>query len=149
MTAEDPSEAPAGGSVPRVVLDMNVVATGLRSTAGASFEVLIKAAQDRFVIAMSVPLFFEYEDVLSRPALNVDPAAAQTFLDFLTDVADFTVVDFLIRPSLRDQDDEHVLELAVMAGCGWVVTYNVRDLAGFDRYGVRVVTPAAFLEEID
>jgi hypothetical protein len=41
-----------------------------------------------------------------------------------------------------------VLELAVKAGCDSVVTYNIRDFVGIERFGIRTVTPAEFLESI-
>lgn len=41
-----------------------------------------------------------------------------------------------------------VLELAVKAGCDSVVTYNIRDFVGVERFGLRVATPAEFLQSI-
>ena len=40
------------------------------------------------------------------------------------------------------------MELAVEAGCDVIVTFNVRDFAGAERFGIRVMTPRAFLLEI-
>jgi len=41
-----------------------------------------------------------------------------------------------------------VLELAVTASCDFIITYNKRDFQGAERFGLRVVTPKEFLEEI-
>lgn len=46
-----------------------------------------------------------------------------------------------------------VLELAVAAGCNIivthnVVTHNVRDFAGVDRFGLRALQPSNFLRHI-
>jgi predicted nucleic acid-binding protein len=41
-----------------------------------------------------------------------------------------------------------VLELAVEAEADFIVTHNVRDFAGTERFGVRVITPQEFLETI-
>ena len=49
------------------------------------------------------------------------------------------------RPSLRDPGDEFILELAVAARCGCVVTHNVKDFQGTERFGVQVLTPGEFL----
>jgi len=35
-----------------------------------------------------------------------------------------------------------LLELAVKAGCDSVVTYNTRDFAGIEQFGLRAITPA-------
>lgn len=34
------------------------------------------------------------------------------------------------------------------AGCGVVVTHNVRDLAGSERFGVTAITPSEFLRSM-
>lgn len=41
-----------------------------------------------------------------------------------------------------------VLELAVAAGCDYIVTYNKSDFEGIKRFGLRAVTPKEFLEGI-
>jgi hypothetical protein len=41
-----------------------------------------------------------------------------------------------------------VLEVAVEASCEFVVTHNLRDFRGIERYGVRSLTPSEFLREI-
>lgn len=40
---------------------------------------------------------------------------------------------FLWRPFLRDPKDDMILELAVKAGCEFIITYNVRDFAGVEQ----------------
>lgn len=44
--------------------------------------------------------------------------------------------------------DDMVVELAVAAGCEVIVTHNTRDFRGAERFGVRLVTPETFLEEL-
>ena len=41
-----------------------------------------------------------------------------------------------------------VLELAVDAGAAVIVTFNKRDFVGTDRFGIRVLTPREYLQEI-
>lgn len=55
---------------------------------------------------------------------------------------------FLWRPFLRDPKDELLLELAVKAQCGYIVTYNRRDFEGSEEFGIVVVTPGQMLREI-
>lgn len=55
-----------------------------------------------------------------------------------------------MTPFLRDPKDDMVLELAVKAECDFIVTFNVADFHGVEeRFGIRVVNPRVFLEEID
>jgi predicted nucleic acid-binding protein len=41
-----------------------------------------------------------------------------------------------------------VLELAVTAGSEYIVTFNKSDFVGAEQFGIRVVTPKEFLQEI-
>jgi len=41
-----------------------------------------------------------------------------------------------------------VLELAVSAGCQYIVTFNRRHFVGSEQFGIEIVTPREFLEQI-
>ena len=41
-----------------------------------------------------------------------------------------------------------ILELAVEANCDFIVTHNLEDFSGVERFGVKAITPRAFLREI-
>ena len=57
----------------RVVLDTNILVAALGSKRGASNAILSKVGKGFFDLALSVPLMFEYEDVLNRPEFAFDP----------------------------------------------------------------------------
>jgi putative PIN family toxin of toxin-antitoxin system len=135
----------------RVVLDTNVVVAGLRSRRGASFKLLSFLDQGRFEIALSVPLLFEYEDVLARFSHEgfYEQRDIDDFLDHLCQVAHRQSVFFLWRPYLPDGRDDMVLELAVAARCEAIVTHNQRDFEGTERFGVRVFAPKDFLYTLE
>ena len=134
----------------QIVLDTNVLVAGLRSQRGASFRLLSLVGRGRFDINLSVPLVMEYEEVLMREVAeqHVARSVIEDVLDFHCDVAHRHRVFFLWRPTLRDADDDMVLELAVAAGCSRIVTHNLRDFAGVERFSIRAITPGAFLHEI-
>ena len=135
--------------VPLVVLDTNVVVSALRSRRGAAFQVLAAVGGKSFDIAISVPLVLEYEEALwAQRAAGITAADIQAVLDYLCDVGHAQEVFFLWRPTLRDPDDDMVLELAVAAGCSAVVTYNVRDFREASRFGVEVWTPVDLLRKV-
>ena len=52
------------------------------------------------------------------------------------------------RPYLPDPEDDLVLELAVNAGCGYIVTYNIRHFQEAGDFGIKVVTAKEFLQVI-
>lgn len=136
--------------IPQIVIDTNVVVAGLRSRNGSAFRLLGRVGSEHFKINLSVPLVLEYEEVLLRELSNlaINASDVRNFLDFHCAVATHHQIFFLWRPFLPDPKDDMVLELAVKAGCDSVVTYNIRDFAGIERFGVSAVTPANFLESI-
>jgi predicted nucleic acid-binding protein len=103
-----------------------------------------------FEIALSVPLVVEYEDAAKRmpEATGLGPEEVDDIIDYLCSVAHIQEIHFLWRPVLRDVRDDHVLELAVEAGCRTIVTHNIKDFAGTEDFGVEAVTPGEFLRRI-
>jgi len=130
-------------------MDTNVLVAALRSRRGAAFKLLTLVGRGHFDFALSVPLVLEYEAAAKRQARVMALAAGDIddILDYLCTVGDRRSIFFLWRPFLKDPRDDMVLELAVEAECGYIVTYNRRDFAGADRFGVRIVTPREFLQE--
>ena len=45
-------------------------------------------------------------------------------------------------------DDHLILELAVAAGCRYIVTHNLRDFRGMEQWGIAAVRPGDFLKLI-
>ena len=135
---------------PRIVLDTNVLVWALRSRRGASFRLVSSIGEGAFDIVVSVPLVVEYESAAKRHSrqFGLTHADIDDILDYVCKVALRREIFFLWRPVLRDPKDDMVLELAVESECSYVVTHNVRDFAGSEALGVRIVTPRRFLEII-
>jgi len=133
-------------SVPKIVIDTNVLVAALRSRSGRSFELLMQLDQGRYQPVVTVPLVMEYEDVLLRPGMvPVAPAAVTDILDYLCAMAVRQTVHFLWRPRLADVKDDMVLEAAVNGQCQCIVTWNLRDFAAASSFGIQVMTPQTFL----
>ena len=132
----------------RVVLDTNVIVSGLRSRRGASFRVLSLVGSGLFEHHMSVALAFEYEDAVNRSGsgIHLPKSVVEDILDFLCASARQQEIHFLWRPTLPDPKDDMVLEVAVHGGCEAIVTYNVADFRGSERFGVKVIEPQEFLK---
>jgi len=130
-----------------VVIDTGVLVSALKSTRGASFVILSLLASGKFKFHLSVPLVCEYEAVLKRASLDLQWSFNEIneLLDIICLVGVKHDISYLWRPLLRDAGDEFVAELAVAAGVDAIVTYNVRDFKGMEKFGVEVVTPKEFL----
>jgi putative PIN family toxin of toxin-antitoxin system len=134
----------------QVVVDTNVLFAALRSRRGASHRLLSLISDGRWQMNLSVPLFLEYEDVVKRPdsGLTLSAGEIDDILDFICAEANLREIFYLWRPVLPDPKDDFILELAVESGCDYIVTFNVRDFAGAEKFGVEVITPQEFLRKL-
>lgn len=135
----------------RTVFDTSVLVAGVRSRRGASFALLSSIPSPAFEICLSVPLYVEWQDVLTRPQHlppGRTPDDALAFVRALAAHAHLQELHYLWRPFLRDPDDDMVLELAVAAGCPYIVTHNPHDFQGSMRLGVEAVLPGVFMQHI-
>lgn len=135
-----------------ITLDTNIIYQALKSSSGASFYILQQVRERRIQIALSVPLFEEYEDVLKREKslddLELDVEDIDKFLRFIAWVGKPYKSYFLFRPNLKDEKDNMVVELAIASQCDYLVTSNVKDFDNaelrFDQ--LKVLTPAEFVK---
>ena len=136
--------------LPQVVIDTNVIIAGLRSRRGGAFKLLTLVDTGQFDIHLSVPLILEYTEVLLRelPNLYLSREEVDDLIDFYCAVGVHHEIFFLWRPFLRDPKDDMVLELAVKAGCESIITYNTRDFAGVEQFGLNLLEPSEFLRLI-
>ena len=133
--------------VQRIVVDTNVLVSAVLSPDGAARGVLRRCLTGAAWPLIGNALFLEYEDVLSREALFAaapsGPEDRATLLDAVLGVCQWISISYLWRPNLREESDNHLVELAVAGNAAWIVTGNERDVAAgelvFD--GFRVVTP--------
>ena len=134
----------------RIVLDTNVLYSGLYSSEGASYKILEKIYQCKIIPVISTPLVFEYEEILKRKKsiLNLSDQEIDKFLYNICDIGEPQKIYFLWRPYLSDSKDDHILELAVASKTKYIVTHNIKDFKGSENFGVRIISPKQLLEEI-
>ncbi len=136
----------------RVVLDTNIFVSALKSNMGASYTVISQLPSDQFQIVLSVPLYVEYQDVLTRPEHMSGASTAEeilAFLRYICSIAHRQQIFFLWRPWIEDPKDDMVLEIAVASQSRYIVTHNLRDFRGVEKhFGITPVTPGKFLNII-
>jgi putative PIN family toxin of toxin-antitoxin system len=133
-----------------IVIDTNVLLAALKSSRGASYRLLTLIGTGHFTINISVPLILEYEAILlkylAETALSTDDL--DNILDYVCAVAHHQSIYYLWRPFLKDTKDDMVLELAVAASSQFIITFNQKDFGGIEQFGLRPLTPKAFLQLI-
>jgi putative PIN family toxin of toxin-antitoxin system len=134
----------------KIVMDTNILFAGLYSKNGASFKVLELLNAGVSKLTLSTPLLFEYEDVLKRnqELLNLTGSEIEVILDNICRIAQHQKVYFLWRPYLPDPKDDLVLELAVASNVPTIVTHNIKDFVGVEKFGVEAITPKTLLERL-
>jgi putative PIN family toxin of toxin-antitoxin system len=134
----------------RVVIDTNIVASGLRSRRGASYRVLSLLGRTGFTPILTVPLVVEYEKTLREPRLGLTFSRSDIdkFLNYFCSVSYHQKVHYLWRPYLPDPKDDMVLEAAVNGRCPYIVTFNIGDFRNVHRFGIEALTPKMFLKKI-
>jgi predicted nucleic acid-binding protein len=128
----------------RIVMDTNVLVAALRSRRGAVFKLLTLVGRGHFDSALSVPLVLEYEAAAKRRAR--DGAVRATSMTSWTISAQWAIGS---RSSSSGGHSSRIrgMTWCVEAECEYIVTYDQRDFAGAERFGVRIVTPREFLQE--
>jgi putative PIN family toxin of toxin-antitoxin system len=138
----------------KITLDTNIIYQALYSQSGASHAILRLIRAGEIQMALSIPVFEEYRDVLSRSKtqseLKLSEEEAEVVLDFIALIGVATPIRYLWRPNLRDENDNIFVELAVASGSEYLITRNIRDYTvgaelRFDSF--RVMPPNEFMKE--
>jgi len=133
---------------PRVVFDTNLFLRALINPKGVNAHLL--QSLDRYLLITSPAILEEVIEVLSRPELLRSKAIAKL------DAA--RMINLLRRAPLvtptvtvtvcRDPDDNKFLEAAIAAKAEYLVTGD-KDLRDIGEYeGVKIRSPAEFLQEL-
>lgn len=143
----------------RLVLDTDVVRSGLQSAGGASRVLLHAVAEGVLVPLVTVAIVLEHEDVLMRPeslaVTGLTQEETADFLDAYVAHSEHVVVRRRLRPSIQDPSDEIFVEALVNGGGDAIVTFNRRDyldadprLASGGRTAVPVISPGEALRRL-
>lgn len=136
----------------KVVIDTNVFVSALLSADGPSRAILRLAFNGTIKPIFSNALFAEYESLLGRAELWVNCVLTanerEALLDALIASSTWVAIHYLWRPNLRDEADNHVLELAVAGGASTIITANLRDFVHAELLfpSVAILTPGEYLK---
>ena len=140
----------------RVIIDTNILINVILSPkkSSASYRVLELCLRLRLFPQIGEALFAEYEDLTCRPHIVSKSAYTQDeinqVLDGFLSVCKWNKIHYLWRPNLRDEADNHLIDLAVASNTKWIVTQNVKDLnSGELKFGIKVLTPEQLLKEVN
>lgn len=135
-----------------LTLDTNILYQALMSKTGASYFILQQVRNRKIQTALSVPVFFEYQDVLTRDKslkdFELQLNDVDKFLRFIAYIGKTFEIYFLLRPNLKDEKDNKIVELAVTSQSDYLITSNIRDFKNaelkFDE--LKIITPGEFVK---
>lgn len=137
----------------RAVIDTNIF-VGACLGVGTASKVIRACLDDQFVALMGATLLTEYEDILSRFDLFTNCRLSfkerEELLDIFLAKCEWTRIYFGWRPNVRDEGDNHLIELAVAGGAQFLVTRNLRDFVTMElKFAqLQILSPEAFLKEL-
>lgn len=133
------------------VIDTSVFVAGLRSSGGASRQILRHCLKGRIQPLFGTALWMEYESVLDRDIWTTETSDAERreVLYAIAAAGKWIKISFGWRPNLTDEGDNHLIELAIAGQARAIITHNLRDLQSgeLNWAGLSVWTPARTLEE--
>ncbi|GAC1446028.1 MAG: hypothetical protein NVSMB56_01330 [Pyrinomonadaceae bacterium] len=132
----------------RVVFDTNVLVAAVRSKRGASYQLISSLPSSKFELAISVPLYLEYTDVLMRPEVKPIGLSNEEVLNFVRTLLSYShkqSIYFRWRPWLRDPKDDMILELAIASQAAYIVTFNSKDFENIKSFNIEAISPSNFL----
>jgi len=130
----------------RVVIDTNVVVSGVLGDGGLPGSILDLAANKKIQMIVSPAIMEEYEEVLRRPRLKFAPARISAIL------AVIRATSKMVKPSTklaisRDESDNRFYECAEAGGAGFLITGNTKHFP-VNYKNTRIVTPREFIDLI-
>ena len=129
----------------RIVLDTNVLVSGLLNPFGPPARILQLLAAGELSLCYDARILCDYRGVLLRPAFGFRSDQVDSLLEQIRATGE-PVAAVPLAHRLPDRDAEPFLEVALAAGVEYLVTGNLRHYPARTRSGVRVVSPASFVE---
>ncbi|MDJ0687544.1 MAG: putative toxin-antitoxin system toxin component, PIN family [Xenococcaceae cyanobacterium MO_188.B32] len=115
----------------RIVIDTSVFIGALISTTGANRELIRRCLKREYQPLMGNALFSEYESVMNRSEILTKCLISQKEIEALLaafiNVSQWVSIYYLWRPNLKDEADNHLIELAMAGQAKIIATNNIRD----------------------
>jgi putative PIN family toxin of toxin-antitoxin system len=132
----------------KIIIDTNIILSGLKSKNGYSYKLLKLIPDNIFQTAISVPLILEYESVLMNniKLLELSKKDIENFINYICKISEHTKIYYLWRPFLKDPYDDHLLEVAVASSSHYIITFNIKDFKGTEKFGIKALNPKEFIK---
>lgn len=132
----------------RIVLDTNVLVSGLHNPDGTPGRIVDLVMGSRIQLLYDDRILGEYLDVLARPELEIDPSLAQAVVGHIRLAGERVTALPLSADILPDPDVLPFAEVAASGAADALVISNAKHFAKWKEQGNAVLTPAQLLERL-
>ena len=129
----------------KIVLDTNVLVSGLLTPFGPSGEIVRMLFSSELILYIDARILSEYQDVLHRPKFSFNNDHIVILLDFIKQYGQF-ISSSPLTNRLPDPDDEPFLEVAIAGRVRSLVTGNTAHYPSPLREGIDIFSPSEFIE---
>lgn len=136
------------------VIDTNVFISALMKGDTAPRALLRRCLLGQVKPLIGNALYAEYEDIMAREHVFRNSPVTATEREALFDAfvaqCQWINIYYRWRPNLRDEADNHLMELAIAGNAQWLITGNTRDFRQHELQfpEVRITTVAEFLQAL-
>lgn len=128
----------------RIVLDTNVLVSGLLSEQGPPGQIVDLILAGDLIVLHDPRILSEYREVVARPELGIAPLLAGEVLRYLHENGEALTAGPWPH-ALPDPDDEPFFAVAHAGHAAGLVTGNLRHSPASSRAGVRLWSPRELL----
>ncbi len=132
-----------------IVLDTNVLVSGLLTPFGGPARVIDQVVSTDLQVAFDDRILAEYEDVLTRPEFGFTKHHVEALIDHIK----LNGVQVSARPlnpqEIPDPSDLPFAEVALTANADFLVSGNAEHFHFLADHRVKVVSPADFIAAIE
>jgi putative PIN family toxin of toxin-antitoxin system len=130
----------------KIVLDTNVLVSGLLSPHSPPGQIVRMVAAGDIVLCYDARITTEYRNVLLYPKFNFDVNRVDSLIDVITS-AGIPIAAKPVSPLLPDPEDTKFLEVAITGTAEYLVTGNLKHYPKSKRHRVKVIIPAGFIQK--
>lgn len=135
----------------KIVVDTNVFIGAIISSQGLNRGLIRRCLLGEYQPLMGNALFLEYESAMERAEIlarcPLDRTEIFDLLAAFLSVSEWINIYYSWQPNLKDEGDNHVIELAIAGNAKIVATNNIKDFQGSELIfpDVLILTPAQII----
>ena len=137
----------------KIVLDTNVLVSALINPHGKPAQIINYVFENKTRLFTSLSIIEELERVLSYPKLmkrhGLEKEELKEFISDLLSIMPLIEEEKTVEAILDDPSDNKYLSCALNAKADFIVSGDVHLLSLGEYEGIKIVTPAQFLETME